>query len=180
MAASRLRCSTRPGSPLTPPEGITFDGKLGLMQGIIVTPGGDVWALGVSKSQLLFFPQGRLQERADRLRRATTDEPCKSFLGPFPPRDRPAGPHLGDPMAFGGHVTRFPASDPTKAEKFKTGWSGSGLGIDSQGNVWVTNRLGSGVRGAVRDGRHDRQGLKTGGNCDEVLTRAMVRQDGGR
>ena len=24
------------GKPLTPPEGITFDGKLGLMQGIIV------------------------------------------------------------------------------------------------------------------------------------------------
>ena len=38
-------------------------------------------------------------------------------------------------------MTRFPASDPTKAEKFDTGWSGSGLGIDSQGNVWVTNRL---------------------------------------
>ena len=35
------------GKPLTPPEGITFDGKLGLMQGIIVTPSGDVWVLGV-------------------------------------------------------------------------------------------------------------------------------------
>ena len=50
--------------------------------------------------------------------------------------------------AFGGHVTRFPASDPSKAEKFSTGWSGSGLGIDSQGNVWVTNRLGNSLRGA--------------------------------
>ena len=30
------------GKPLTPPEGITFDGKLGLMQGVIVTPSGDV------------------------------------------------------------------------------------------------------------------------------------------
>ena len=27
------------GKPLTPPDGITFDGKLGLMQGIIVVPG---------------------------------------------------------------------------------------------------------------------------------------------
>jgi hypothetical protein len=44
------------GKPLTPPEGITFDGKLGLMQGVIVTPGGDVWALGITKNQLLFFP----------------------------------------------------------------------------------------------------------------------------
>ena len=43
--------------------------------------------------------------------------------------------------------TRFPASDPTKVEKFKTGYSGSGLGIDSQGNVWVTNRFGNSMRG---------------------------------
>jgi hypothetical protein len=28
------------GKPLTPPEGITFGGKLGLMQGVIVTRGG--------------------------------------------------------------------------------------------------------------------------------------------
>ena len=69
------------------------------------------------------------------------------MLGPF---------HLGIDQqdriwvtnAFGKHVTRFPASDPSKVEKFKTGWSGSGLGIDSQGNVWVTNRLGSSLRGA--------------------------------
>ena len=129
------------GKPLTPPEGITFDGTLGLMQGIMVTPGGDVWALGVSKSQLLFFPQGdykngRIVCEGDKV------EPCKSFLGPF---------HLGIDQqdriwvtnAFGDHITRFPACDPSKAEKFHTGWSGSGLGIDSQGNVWVTNRLGN-------------------------------------
>ena len=50
-------------------------------------------------------------------------------------------------MRLAAHVTRFPASDPSKVEKFKTGYSGSGLGIDSQGNVWVTNRLGSSMRG---------------------------------
>ena len=38
------------GKPLTPPDGITFEGKLGLMQGIIVVPNGDVWAVGVSNS----------------------------------------------------------------------------------------------------------------------------------
>ena len=48
------------GKPLTPPDGITFDGRLGLMQGIIVTPSGDVWVLGVSKSQLVHFPKGDL------------------------------------------------------------------------------------------------------------------------
>ena len=68
------------GKPLTPPEGITFDGKLGLMQGIIVTPGGDVWALGVSKSQLLFFPQGDYKN-GRIVCEGDADEPCKSFLG---------------------------------------------------------------------------------------------------
>ena len=48
------------GKPLTPPEGITFGGRLGLMQGVIVTPSGDVWVLGVEKSQLVLFPKGDL------------------------------------------------------------------------------------------------------------------------
>ena len=50
----------RNGKPLTPPEGITFEGKLGLMQGVIVTPSGDVWVLGIEKSQLVYFPKGDL------------------------------------------------------------------------------------------------------------------------
>jgi hypothetical protein len=167
------------GKPLTPPEGITFGGRLGLMQGIIVTPGGDVWALGLSKNQLLFFPGGDYTK--GRIVCEGRDvEPCKSLLGPF---------HLGIDQqnriwvtnAMAGHVTRFPASDPTKVEKFSTGWSGSGLGIDSQGNVWVTNRLGNGVRGeaVVVDTVAT---IKLGGNGDEKLTRAMAKQtarDGG-
>jgi hypothetical protein len=48
------------GKPLTPADGITFDGKLGLMQGVIVTPSGDVWVLGVEKNQLVYFPNGDL------------------------------------------------------------------------------------------------------------------------
>jgi hypothetical protein len=164
------------GKPLTPPEGIAFDGRLGLMQGVIVTPSGDVWVLGLSKGQLVHFPNGDLS--TGRIICEGRDvEPCKSFLGPF---------HLGIDQqnriwvtnALGAHVTRFPASDPTKAEKFSSGWSGSGLGIDSQGNVWVTNRLGNSMRGGllvaemlVREER--------GGNPDEVLTRAMAKQRGG-
>ncbi len=58
MAASQSRVFDKNGKPLTPPEGITFDGKLGIMQGIIVTPGGDVWAVGISESQILHFPKG--------------------------------------------------------------------------------------------------------------------------
>ena len=56
------------GKPLTPPDGITFDGKLGLMQGVIVTPSGDVWVLGVTKNQLVYFPKGDLTKGKLRLR----------------------------------------------------------------------------------------------------------------
>ena len=135
------------GKPLTPPDGITFDGQLGLMQGIIVTPERRRLGRRDFKEPARPLPQGRSDQGPDRLRGRDV-EPCKSFVGPF---------HLGIDQqdriwvtnAFGEHVTRFPASDPSKAEKFKTGCSGSGLGIDSQGNVWVTNRLGNGVRGHV-------------------------------
>ena len=56
------------GKPLTPPDGITFDGELGLMQGVIVTPSSDVWVLGVTKNQLVYFPKGDLTKGKLRLR----------------------------------------------------------------------------------------------------------------
>ena len=165
------------GKPLTPPEGITFDGKLGLMQGIIVTPGGDVWAVGITKSQLLFFPggdynNGRIVCEGDKV------EPCKSLLGPF---------HLGIDQqdriwvtnVFGDRVTRFPASDPSKAEKFQTGWSGSGLGIDSQGNVWVTNRFGNSAHGAAV-GDEMFRATQTGGDFVRIMVDEMASQVGGQ
>jgi len=165
------------GKPLTPPEGITFDGKLGLMQGIIVMPkSGDVWAVGLSKNQLLYFPKGDWKN-GRIVCEGRKVEPCKSLIGPF---------HLGVDQqdriwvtnALGAHVARFPASDPTKVEKFETGYSGSGLGIDSQGNVWVTNRLGSTLRGAF-DIVDDILVAKTGGNTDKALTYEMSKQKGG-
>jgi hypothetical protein len=167
------------GTPLTPPEGISFGGRLGLMQGIIVTPSGDVWALGVTKSQLLFFPGGDYTK--GRIVCEGRDvEPCKSFVGPF---------HLAIDQqnriwvsnAIAGHVTRFPASDPSKVEKFSTGWSGSGLNIDSQGNVWVTNRLGNSARVTLVLADVAVKALR-GENPDPTLARAMAEQtssDGG-
>jgi hypothetical protein len=50
------------GKPLTPPEGITFNGQLGLMQGVIVTPSGDVWVAGIEKNQVVYFPKGDLTQ----------------------------------------------------------------------------------------------------------------------
>jgi hypothetical protein len=166
------------GKALTPPEGLNFGGRLGLMQGIIVTPSGDVWVLGIEKRQLVHFPKGDLT-KGEIVCEGDSAEPCKSFQAPF---------HLGIDqqdriwVANSGvdHVTRFPASDPSKVENFKTGINNSGLGIDSQGNVWITNRFGAGLLGMahlVDMGIH----LKTGGveSASDYLTKTMSTQKGG-
>src|SRR5262244_1528122 len=164
------------GKPLTPPEGITFNGQLGLMQGIIATPSGDVWVLGVSKRQLLHFPKGdwtngRIVCEGD------SAEPCKSFLGPFhlaiDQQDRIWVSNASD------KVTRFAAADPSKAENFKTGIVNSGLNIDSQGNVWVTNRFGDGLLGMAHlvdmAARLKLEGLES---ATDYMTRTMSKQKG--
>jgi DNA-binding beta-propeller fold protein YncE len=46
------------GEPLSPETGYDFGGKLGQMQGIIVTPNGDVWALDNFRNQIVYLPQG--------------------------------------------------------------------------------------------------------------------------
>ena len=81
-------------------------------------------------------------------------------------------------------VTRFSADDPTNTvEKFKAGYSVSGMAVDSQGNVWIANRLGSSIarRGCLGG---NAGGAKLHGNPDPVLTQhhgqAEVRLLGGR
>lgn len=166
------------GKPLTPPRGINFGGRLGLMQGIIVTPSGDVWALGLEKNQLIYFPKGDIA-KGRIVCEGETQEPCKSFRGPFhlaiDQRNRIWVSNSGVP-----HVTRFPASDPSKAENFPTGINNSGLAIDSGGNVWITNRFGSGPIGMLHFilmGLH----LKFGGivAASDYLTEVMSKQKGG-
>ena len=166
------------GKPLTPPDGITFDGRLGLMQGIIVTPSGDVWALGISKSQLVHFPKGDLT-KGRIVCEGSAQEPCKSFVGPF---------HLAIDQqnriwvsnAFGEHVTRFPASDPSKAETFYAGASPSGLNIDSQGNVWITTRFGNGVLGKLHLADLDVHGKFEGVvSAMDYMATTMSTQQGG-
>ena len=165
------------GKPLTPPEGINFGGKLGLMQGIITAPNGDVWALGVSKRQLLHFPKGDWNN-GKIVCEGDSGEPCKSFTAPFHLAiDQQDRIWVSDSSV---HVIRFPASDPTKAERFDVRSNNSGLNIDSQGNVWVTNRFGAGLLGLahmVDMAVH----LKTGGvlSASDYLTKTMSEQKGG-
>jgi hypothetical protein len=148
------------------------------MQGVIVTPNGDVWALGVEKSQLVYFPKGDLT-KGRIVCEGASEEPCKSFLGPF---------HLGIDqqdriwVANSGRndVTRFPAADPPKAESFKTGIENSGMNIDSQGNVWVTNRFGTGLLGMAHMVDFGiRFKLKGVNSAADYLTKTMSEQTGG-
>src|SRR5262245_19189342 len=164
------------GKPLTPQEGITFNGQLGLMQGIIVTPSGDVWALGISKRQLVHFPKGDWT-KGRIVCEGDSAEPCKSFLGPFhlaiDQQDRIWVSNSSD------KVTRFATADPSKAENFKTGIANSGLNIDSQGNVWVTNRFGDRLLGMAHlvdmAARLKLEGLES---ATDYMVRTMSKQKG--
>ncbi|HTQ25431.1 MAG TPA: hypothetical protein VMI09_12100 [Candidatus Binataceae bacterium] len=167
------------GKPLTPSGGITFNGRLGLMQGVMVTPSGDVWVLGVEKRQLVYFPKGDLT-KGRIVCEGDNAEPCKSFVAPFhlaiDKQDRIWVSNSGI-----NHVTRFPASDPSKAENFKSGFSTSGLAIDSQGNVWVTARFGNSLVGMMHLVDMGLR-LKLHGvtNASDYLTKTMSEQKGGR
>jgi hypothetical protein len=136
------------GKPLSPPEGYNFNGQLGIMQSIIVTPSGDVWAVDFGKDQVVYLPKGD-PSKGEILCQAPAgtpnkDGPCK-LNGPFhlaiDQQDR-----IWITNAVGDTVTRFPASDPSKVEVFPTGGhSGKGMAIDSQGNAWITNTMGEGL-----------------------------------
>jgi streptogramin lyase len=139
------------GKPLSPPDGWNFSGQLGQMQGVIVTPSGDVWALDVANSQIVYMPNGD-PTKGQILCQNKTGNPLKNPCGLLAPfhlaidqQDR-----IWVSNIVGDTVTRFPASNPSKTETFKVGFSGSGLAVDSQGNVWVANRLGSSERARLK------------------------------
>jgi hypothetical protein len=113
------------GQPLSPPDGYNFGGQLGIMQGIIVVPNGDVWTLDFEKDQVIYLSKGDASKALFFCRstngKPNKDSPCK-LNGAF---------HL--------------AIDPNKVEVFPTGGhSGKGMAIDSQGNAWIANTLGTG------------------------------------
>ncbi len=169
------------GKPLSPPGGWTFGGKLGLMQGIIATPNGDIWAVDIENAQVIHLPQGN-PDKAEFIFVNKTGKPLKNpghLLGPFSIAiDQQNRIWVGN--AVGHWVSRFSADNPTnKVEKFKTGYSISGLAVDSQGNVWIANRLGNSLRAwwswvrILLIGKHH-------GNPDPYLTTTMSKQKPGR
>lgn len=131
------------GRPLSPETGYNFGGQLGSMQGIITTSNGDVWALDNDRDQIAYLPKGDAT-KGRILGRTVNGKPVDGTLqvkGPF---------HLAVDqqdriwVTNGGSstVTRFPASDPGKAEQIKVGYGPRAVAIDSLGNAWVANTLG--------------------------------------
>jgi len=139
------------GKPLSPPEGWNLGGKLGNMQGIIVTPSGDVWAADTVANQLVHFPKGD-PAKAEILCHSASSDPLKNPCKVLLPFAFAIDQHdnIWVTNILGDHVTRFPAGNPTKFDTFKTGYSGSGVAVDSLGNVWITNKLGNSERGRLK------------------------------
>ncbi len=133
----------RTGKPLSPSTGYNLNGQLGGMQGINTAPDGDVWALDSSKSQIVHMPKGD-PARARILCRSVDDKPVDGTCqvkGPFHVAVDLQGRILVS-NANSNTVTRFPASDPGKAEQLTVGYSPHAIAIDSLGNAWVANTLG--------------------------------------
>ncbi len=133
----------RTGKPLSPESGYDFGGQLGQMQGIIVTPSGDVWALDNGKSQIVYLPRGDAS-KGRILGRAVDGKPVDGTLqvkAPFhlaiDQQDRIWVTNSGS-----NTVTRFPARDPGKAEHFEIGYAPRAVAIDSLGNAWIANTVG--------------------------------------
>ena len=151
-----------------------------MMQGIIATPNGDIWALDIEKGQVVHLPQGD-PEKAEFIFVNKTGKPFKNpgkLLAPFSLAiDQQNNIWVGN--GAGHWVSRFSADDPTHTLKtFDTGYSISGLAIDSKGNVWIANRLGNSMRGWWSWVRMLFK-AKGGGNPDPYLTTTMSRQKPG-
>ena len=121
---TRFRLFDKTGKPLSPPDGYNFNDQLGRMQGIIATPGGDIWALDMTKAQLIHFPKGDPSKGELLCQNKSRDplaNPCK-LLAPF--RARRLTSRIASGSRAGSAIMSrgFRRPDPTKAETFKAGF----------------------------------------------------------
>lgn len=131
------------GKPLSPETGYDFDGKLAELQGVIVTPDGDVWTVDNGNDQIVHLPGGDVT-KGRILGRTADGKPVDGSLQVKEPfgiaidqEDRIWITNSGS-----NTVTRFPASEPGNAEEIEVGYSPHAIAIDSQGNAWVGNLVG--------------------------------------
>jgi hypothetical protein len=116
------------GKPLTPPGGINFEGKLGMMHGVGVAPNGDVWIVDSTGDKLVHFPGG---------------DQTKGTLVDVPGLEAPFGITIDRNNVVwvsnsgSDTVVRFPADQPEKAQTLKAGVSVRGVALDSKGNLWA-------------------------------------------
>ena len=118
------------GKPAATQSDFPFKEKLTGLMGIGVAANGDVWIADGSGNELLFFPNGNIKEG-----KIVKVPGLKSpFDVVIDPQNR-----IWVSNSQSDFVTRFPASDPSKAETFRCGISVRALAMDSKGNVWVAS-----------------------------------------
>ena len=86
------------GKPLSPPESYNLGGKIGQLQGTIVTPDGDIWVADTDQSQLVHIPKGD-PSKGEILCHSTSSDPLKKSLQGHPTlrvRHRPERQPLGN------------------------------------------------------------------------------------
>ena len=110
---------------------------------------GDIWAVDQGGNQPS-SAQGTPRTRASTATTtAKTRSPIPSGCSPFhlaiDPQER-----LWISNSIGSTVIRVDTANPTKMDKFDVGYGGSGLAIDSQGNVWHADRFGSSENGRLK------------------------------
>jgi hypothetical protein len=117
------------GKPLGP---ATIQGKTGMFQGLATAPNGDVWLCDNQLDQMVIFPNG------DHTNGRVVAVP--GLRGPFAVAvDNNNVIWVTNDASM--TVTRFEAEKPESATQIKVGIAPRGLGIDSQGNVWVAANL---------------------------------------
>ena len=123
----------RTGKPLSPPDGYTLGGRLGKIQGIMVTHRNDVWALDNSNNRLVQIANAEVSKAKILCER--------SDCGLIEPFDLAIDNKERIWVSNGNAhwVTRFDANNPTQVEKITTGYEGKGIAIDSMGNAWQSN-----------------------------------------